>query len=228
MFSVFIGVFGPRLGNRQQVPAGTTLNELSDSLTTDHARRVAETLGSRSVFARGPAALDPEVAGKELEALVRAPVALPESGDRDATAVRWLKVDPIRAPGARGAVLFGRTERGDFVSVAILRDEDRYTVFDRYGRPVPLPLGEEFRLELDPGGDDLLVVFRERDLVFAVQSNDSAVADEVAAGFRYAEALRAVRAVESEGPVGPEPGSEPEPNPESEPNPGSGAPEDGA
>ncbi|MFM7133647.1 MAG: hypothetical protein ACKO0W_04955, partial [Planctomycetota bacterium] len=81
---------------------------------------------------------------------------------------------------------------------------------------------EEFRLELDPGGDDLLVVFRERDLVFAVQSNDSAVADEVAAGFRYAEALRAVRAGEFEGPVGPEPG----PNPK--PNTGSGASADGA
>lgn len=194
MFSVFIGVFGPRLGNRQQVPAGTTLNELSDALTTDHARRVAETLGSRSVFARGPAALEPEVVRKELEALVRAAVALPASDEPEATAVRWLSVDPIRAPGARGAILFGRAERGDFVSVAVLRDEDRYTVFDRYGRPVPLPLGEEFRLELDPAGDDLLVVFRERDLVFAVQSNDGAFADEVAAGFRLAEARRAATA----------------------------------
>lgn len=192
VFSVFIGVFGPRLGNRQQVPAGTTLGELSENLATAHARRVAEALGSRSVFARGPAPLEASDARDSLEAIVRSAVALPafESTDPRALVVEWLRVDPIRAPGARGAQLFGRTTSGEFASVFVLRDEDRYTVFDRFGRPAPMPLGEEFRMAIDASGRDEMVVFRERDLVFAVASGGEEVANELAAGFRLAEARR--------------------------------------
>ncbi|MFM7050723.1 MAG: hypothetical protein ACKOYN_01120 [Planctomycetota bacterium] len=196
LFSVFIGVFGPRLGNRQQLPAGTTLSELADAVSARHAQRVVQAVhvGAEPSFGRA------EIA-RELEDVLGTAVAVPEIGAVGAqgTAFRWIGTDRVRLPGGSGVLAFLEAQRRGqrlFASVIVLRDEDRYTVFDAFGRPQPMPTGELFSVEM-PGGTDagdpngVVQIYREGDLVFAVQSTSPELAAELAARFRAAAAQAA-------------------------------------
>lgn len=191
LFSVFIGVFGPRLGNRQQLPAGTTLTELADAVSARHAQRVVQAfhIGAEPAFARH------EIA-RELEEVLGTAVAVPAVPDEGPAPIRWIGTDRVRLPGGSGVLAFLEAQRAGrrlFASVIVLRDEDRYTVFDSFGRPRPMPTGELFSVPM-PGGADtgdpegLVQIYREGDLVFAVQSTSPELAAEIAARFRAAAA----------------------------------------
>ncbi|MFZ9880032.1 MAG: hypothetical protein ACO3QC_01340 [Phycisphaerales bacterium] len=197
LFSVFIGVFGPRLGNRQQLPAGTTLSELADAVSARHAQRVVQAVptGAEPAFGRD------EIA-RELEEVLGTAVAVPAVPDEGPAQIRWIGTDRVRLPGGSGVLAFLEAQRAGrrlFASVIVLRDEDRYTVFDAFGRPRPLPTGELFSVHM-PGGTDsgdpdgLVQIYREGDLVFAVQSTSPDLAAEIGARFRAAaaEATRTV------------------------------------
>lgn len=198
LFSVFIGVFGPRLGNRQQLPAGTTLSELADAVSARHAQRVVQAVhvGAEPAFGRD------EIA-RELEEVLGTAVAVPDVAGAE---FRWIGTDRVRLPGGSGVLAFLEAQRRGqrlFASVIVLRDEDRYTVFDAFGRPQPLPTGELFSVDM-PGGTDsgdpngLVQIYRDGDLVFAVQSTSPELAAELAARFRAA-AAQAARVAPSVG-----------------------------
>lgn len=186
-FSVFIGLYGPRLGNRQQLPGGTTVLELASALVSRHGSAVVESVQLVRVGTG-----DAEAVALEASRILDREVALPEPAGVD---IDWLRATRLRVPGAAGVHAFasvGPRINLDFVSVFILIDEDRFTVFDRFGRPSPLPEGEMFSVGV-PGStpDAVLHVFRVRGVVFAVQSSNRAVADELVGAIEFEESRRA-------------------------------------
>ena len=141
LFSVFIGVFGPRIGNRQQSPSGVTLIELAEAVV---ARSQPHIVDAR--VARKDAMTEQEF-DLRLDEITGSGVALPSL---EALNLEPTSVQRVRLPGASGgfAVLRGRRGGAEaLVTVALLEDEDRFTVYDRYGRPIPLPEGEVFSVE---------------------------------------------------------------------------------
>lgn len=177
VFSIFIGVYGPRLGNRQQVPGGTTLVELAGALSAKHSQ---EALGTIELLRDDPA----DVAALERDAsdVLGVSVTLPRLPGRSVT---WLRMTRIRVPGAAGVQVLlriGPRFNAEFASIFILRDEDRFTVFDGYGRPRALPEGEMFSVAVAGEVSGSVVnVFRADDLVYSVQSTDPEIAGELIA-----------------------------------------------
>jgi hypothetical protein len=186
-FSVFIGLYGPRLGNRQQLPGGTTVLELASALVSRHGSAVVESV---QLVRMGSG--DAEEVALDASRILGREVTLPEPAGVD---IDWLRATRLRVPGAAGVHAFaavGPRINLDFVSVFMLLDEDRFTVFDRFGRPNPLPEGEMFSVGV-PGStpDAVLHVFRIRGVVFAVQSSNRAVADELVGAIEFEESQRA-------------------------------------
>lgn len=209
MFSVFIGLYGPRLGNRQQLPGGTTLVELAAAIEPRHAQRVIGVLqeGTEGIAllrrARGSDSLAMD-ARTELEQrrrqaeeaigrILNDPITLPVPTD---ARVLWAEPERVRLPGAGGAlvscmVLPDTRSRAleRYATILLLEDEDRFTVFDSYGRPRPLPEGEVFsvvsRTQGDPQvtdlGDSGVQVVRCGGTVIAVQASDAALTAELVA-----------------------------------------------
>jgi len=177
IFSIFIGVYGPRLGNRQQMPGGTTLVELAGALSAKHS---TEALGTIELLRDEPR----EAAAIEREAteLLAQAIELPELPGRSAS---WLRLTRIRVPGAAGVQMLlriGPRFNADFASVFILRDEDRFTVFDAYGRPRAMPEGEMFSVGVTGEASGSVVhIFRAGDLVYGTESTNREVADELIA-----------------------------------------------
>ena len=200
MFSVFIGVYGPRLGNRQQSPAGTTLVELATAIEPRHAQRVFEAMQTSGSGAKPFAQITREDAEAAATKIVGQPVFLPKL---DGFEVRFLAPTRVRLPGASGALVFcavsvpranGRTDPAlaAFASILILEDEDRFTSFDTFGRPVSMPEGEVFSVMVKEGRDPASVaMFRVRDLVYGVQASEEELASELVAELE----LRAAEAV---------------------------------
>jgi len=185
LFSVFIGVFGPRIGNRQQLPAGVTLVELAEAITS-RSRSYAD----RDASGRG-AVLNEAEFGERLDVLTGRSVPLPSFDDLK---MRPSSLNRVKLPGGSGgfAVFHKDSETKEFVaSIAVLTDEDRFTVFDRFGRPIALPEGEVFSVD-DPHGvpPGTVEVFRRGDLVFAVHARSADQADALASLLQYAAARR--------------------------------------
>ena len=186
LFSVFIGVFGPRIGNRQQIPAGVTLVELAEAITSrSHSYSMRDATSHREELT--------EVEfGERLDKFAGQPVPLPSFDD--------LRMEPtslnrVKLPGGSGGLAVFRTQddpKEFAASIAVLADEDRFTVFDKYGRPIALPEGEVFSID-DPQGvsPGTVEVFRFGDLVFAVHARSAARASSLAAQLQYAAARRA-------------------------------------
>ena len=195
VFSVFIGVYGPRLGNRQQVPGGTTLAELAGALSAKHSQ---EALGTIELLRDDPA--DISVLERDASGVLGIPVTLPTLRGRSVT---WLRMTRIRVPGAAGVQVLlriGPRFNADFASIFILRDEDRFTVFDSHGRPRALPEGEMFSVAVAGEVSGSVVnVFRTEDVVYSVQSTDREVAGELIAGLQSIAAARGVTGAQSEG-----------------------------
>lgn len=184
-FSVFIGVYGPRLGNRQQLPAGTTLAELAQAVAARHAARVVQAIH----VGPGSNATRDEIDALLADAL-RAPARIPEDA---ALPVRWFGAERVRLPGASGAQAFGRVrldERtADTVSLFALRDEDRFFVFDGHGRPQRLPEGEVFSLAVpSDAANGVIHLYRDGEAVFAIESATADVADLVLVALQEARA----------------------------------------
>ena len=93
----------------------------------------------------------------------------------------WLRLTRIRVPGAAGVQVLlriGPRFNADFASVFILRDEDRFTVFDAYGRPRAMPEGEMFSVGVSGEASGSVVhIFRAGDLVYGTESTNREVAD---------------------------------------------------
>lgn len=177
IFSVFIGVYGPRLGNRQQMPGGTTLVELAGALSAKHS---SEALGTIELLRD-----EPRAAGeieREASDLLGRPIALPELEGR---AVSWLRITRLRVPGAAGVQVLlriGPRFNADFASIFILRDEDRFTVFDAYGRPRAMPEGEMFSVGVSgEASGSVIHLFRTGELVYGAESTSREIADELIA-----------------------------------------------
>jgi hypothetical protein len=192
-FSVFIGVYGPRLGNRQQLPAGTTLAELAQAVASRHAARVVQAIhvGPGSTASRDEidAALG-EALGEEGGERRVASAGLPSD---ESLPVRWFGAERVRLPGASGVQAFGRMrldERtADTVSLFALRDEDRFFVFDGHGRPQRLPEGEVYSLAVpNDAADGVIHLYRDGDAVFAIESASAEVADRLLAALQSSRA----------------------------------------
>lgn len=188
LFSVFIGVFGPRLGNRQQSPAGVTLVELAEAvITRTHPQWTGE------IFTRSEEMSD-EQCESELDRITGSGVKLPSLESLDFVAV---SVQRVRLPGGSGALvkLNGiKRNRGDVAAIAVVLDEDRFTVYDRYSRPVALPKGEVFSVEDRlTGADGTVEVFRQGDFVIAVAARTRETALELVAAIQAAHAERLSR-----------------------------------
>lgn len=186
LFSVFIGVFGPRIGNRQQSPSGVTLIELAEAVV---ARSQPHIVDAR--VARKDAMTEQEF-DLRLDEITGSGVALPSL---EALNLEPTSVQRVRLPGASGgfAVLRGRRGGAEaLVTVALLEDEDRFTVYDRYGRPIPLPEGEVFsvedRMSSPPG---TVEVYLDGGYVYAVYAKSLELARETVAALQTAAAKRA-------------------------------------
>ena len=185
LFSVFIGVFGPRIGNRQQAPAGVTLVELAEAVVSRSQPHFNEARMSRVEE------MSEQEFADRLDRITGNAVALPslEGLRMEATSVQR-----VRLPGGAGGLVVLRGVRGadaNLATIAFLADEDRYTVYDRYGRPIAMPRGEVFsvedRLSVDPG---TVEVFREGDYVVAVHAHSQELAREIVAAIQAAGARR--------------------------------------
>jgi hypothetical protein len=192
LFSVFIGVFGPRIGNRAQAPAGVTLVELAEAVVSrsqphfDEARMLRiEGMSEQDFVDRFEQITDYGVALPSLEALEVEPTT----------------VQRVLMPGGRGGFVVLRGLRDPLLagvprvaSVAVLEDEDRFTVYDRYGRPIALPEGEVFsvedRLSDRPG---TVEVYRDGDHVVAVHAQSQEFARKIVAALQQAAARRESR-----------------------------------
>ncbi|MFM1803515.1 MAG: hypothetical protein RL136_394 [Planctomycetota bacterium] len=189
MFSVFIGVFGPKLGNRQQSPSGVTLIEFADALRARSQAHMAEGHGGRA------AALSDEEFAARIDEITDSAVALPPLGE---LGLEPTAVQRVRLPGGTGGLLVLRgSNRANPLplTVAIVADEDRFTVYDRFSRPVALPEGEIFSIaETGQGVPGAVEIYRDGGFVFAVHGFDPERSREVVAAMRVANAeLRASR-----------------------------------
>ncbi|MEY2794479.1 MAG: hypothetical protein RIR10_195, partial [Planctomycetota bacterium] len=205
LFSVFIGLYGPRLGNRQQLPGGTTLVELATAIEPRHAQGVITSVhsGASDIAllrrARGGDELA-EDAREKLEAtrqiaeeqvlrITGLPIVLPQPANAH---VFWSEPERVRLPGAAGALVscvalenarWATLE--EHATILLLRDEDRYTVFDAYGRPRPMPEGEVFSVPTQSNGGDstnepnAIQFFRVGSVVVAVQASTPTLTEEI-------------------------------------------------
>lgn len=193
-FSIFIGVVGPRLGNRQPLPPGTTLVELADAMTARHSESVVG-----AIHAADEPPFERDEIAREFERLLGRDIAVPDlTVGLESLGFRWAGIRGVRMPGGAGAVAFGRfrgDEGPDFASVAVLRDQGRFIVYDPYGRPIPLPEGEMFSVAVEGRqfGSSVLA-YREGDLVFAMQSDSPGMLERMAARFQAAAAAARVGA----------------------------------
>ncbi|MFM7259159.1 MAG: hypothetical protein ACKO3W_01005 [bacterium] len=212
MFSVFIGLYGPRLGNRQQLPGGTTLVELATAIEPRHAQRMIGMLDAgmgdvgllRRAGGSGALAEDARtelverrnLAEEKVADILGVPITLPEPPGRR---VLWVEPEQVRLPGAGGAlvsciVLPENSPRApeQYATILLLADEDRYTVFDPYGRPRPMPEGEVFsvvthaRTDLGMDGavgsaENTIRFVRCGELVVAVQASGPELAGAMVA-----------------------------------------------
>jgi len=188
LFSVFIGVFGPRIGNRQQVPAGVTLVELAEAVVSrsqphfNQARVTRVTEMTEQDFS------------SRVDEIIDHGVALPSL---EAHRLEATSVQRVRLPGGRGGLAVIRStdpRNPQLAAIAIIEDEDRLTVYDRYSRPVAMPKGEVFTvpesLSNPPG---VVEVYREGDFVVAVHAISREFAREVVAAMQSAAAARESR-----------------------------------
>ncbi len=205
LFSVFIGLYGPRLGNRQQLPGGTTLVELAAAIEPRHAQRMIAALqqgmdgiarlrrarGSGELAEDARAKLDEarQTAEEQVVRMTGLPIVLPDLANAQ---VLWNEPERVRLPGAAGALAFCTvlsnargTALEEHATVLFLMDEDRYTVFDAFGRPRPMPEGEVFSVvtqssasEASPAGNAIRF-FRNGALIVAVQASEPKLADEI-------------------------------------------------
>lgn len=187
LFSVFIGVFGPRVGNRQQSPAGVTLIELAEAVVSR----------SQPHFNASRAARGSELTAEDFELrvdqIMAHGVAIPSL---DELRLVPMAVQRVKLPGGTGGLMVLRgggngRSLDALCSVAVVEDEDRYTVFDRYGRPLALPEGEVFSID-DHAGDSggTTEVCRDGNLVYAVHAQSQELAREVLAAWQGAAARR--------------------------------------
>lgn len=187
IFSIFIGVYGPRIGNRQQMPGGTTLLELGSALGSRHANEV---VGAIQLFRDEPTRR--ESVERDVRAILGRPCPLPAL---EGATVAWLRATAIRGPGAGGAQVFLRMGSGpdsDYASIFLLDDEDRFTVFDGYGRPLAMPEGEVFTVTLaGESTDSVLHLFRAGSIVCGVQASRRETSDLLVAGMQSAFAAAA-------------------------------------
>ncbi len=167
VFSIFLGVFGPRIGNRPGNSVGVSLNELALAVESRHGERLVN-----AIHAPPRDAVPMEAAQAIVETALHKTVALPALG----TDGRWVGGNAVQLPGGRAAVLFAQYEggrHGEYVTICIFNDEDRFTVFDPFGRPIGLPDGETFVIEppSDFGGTTV-VIWREGSLVWVLAGAD--------------------------------------------------------
>jgi hypothetical protein len=200
LFSVFIGVFGPRLGNRPQAPAGVTLVELAEAMVSRSQAHLVESRAGRVLgmgdggSSRDDDGMSDEEFEQRLDSITDAGVALVQPADLGLEA---MSVQRVRLPGGTGgfAVLRSLGQRSDaLTAIAVIEDEDRFTVYDRYGRPIAMPEGEIFsvadRVSLDSG---TVEVYRAGGYVVAVYARTLEDARRIVAALRRAEVERAAR-----------------------------------
>lgn len=196
LFSVFIGVFGPRVGNRQQSPAGVTLIELAEAVVSRSQPHFSSVRMSRDDE------LTTEDFERRVDQIMDHAVAVPSL---DPLRLAAMTVQRVRLPGGAGGLIvlkgIGKGRSPDTLcSVAMLEDEDRFTVFDRYGRPLAMPEGEVFTIQDQVGSTGgITEVYREGALVFAVHAPNQELAREIVAAWQDAAARRlATRAQEGQ------------------------------
>lgn len=187
-FSIFIGVVGPRLGNRQPLPPGTTLVELADAMTVRHSESVVG-----AIHAADEPPFEREEIAREFGRLLGRDIAVPDlTVGLESLGFRWAGIRGVRMPGGAGAVAFGRfrgDEGPDFASFAVLRHQGNFIVYDPYGRPIPLPEGEMFSVAVEGRQfGSTVVAYRDGDLVFAMQADSPEALERMAARFQAAAA----------------------------------------
>jgi hypothetical protein len=188
LFAVFIGVFGPRIGNRSQVPVGVTLVELAEAVVSRSQPHFEQPNASVR------AGLSEQDFAARIDGLTGSGVALPSLGTYQLEA---MSVQPVRLPGGRGglAMLRSTSPRSrQLAAVAIIEDEDRLTVFDRYSRPVAMPEGELFTVRESNLEDTAVTeIYRDGDFVVAVRAMSSEFARAVISAMQVAAAEREAR-----------------------------------
>jgi hypothetical protein len=187
LFSVFIGVFGPRVGNRQQSPAGVTLIELAEAVVSRSQPHFNASRASRGDE------LTTEDFELRVDQIMENGVAIPSLAELRLVP---MAVQRVKLPGGRGGLIVlrgagGGRSRDMLCAVAVVEDEDRYTVYDRYGRPLALPEGEVFSIEDHIGlSGGITEVCRDGRLVFAVHAPDQELAREILSAWQAASARR--------------------------------------
>lgn len=189
LFSVFIGVFGPRIGNRQQSPAGVTLVELAEAVVARSQPHFAE-----SELGRTEELTEPDFE-ERLDRITRSGVAVPSLEE---LGMEGIAVQRVRLPGGSGALAVVRARRGGLdwgagamATITMLEDEDRFTVYDRFSRPIAMPVGEVFRVEdgsMPRSGT--VEVFRQGDFVIAVHAQSAELAQRLVAAIQSEAARR--------------------------------------
>ncbi len=187
VFSIFLGVFGPRIGNRPGFTVGVPLGELAVAVESRHGERIVN-----AIHAAPRSVLTAEEAQSKLKSILTTEVVLPEL-ERSA---RWISVDAVALPGGRAAVLFaqfrvdGRTE---YATTCIFNDEDRFTVYDTFGRPIGLPDGEVFAIEPPSEfGGTTIVAWRNGALVWVLASGSQELLESFEAMIHAANPTRAL------------------------------------
>lgn len=193
LFSVFIGVFGPRIGNRQQAPAGVTLIELAEAVVARSQPQFAEQELGR--IQRASEAMTDEDFESRVDRITQSGVAMPTLAELGMEA---LSVQRVRLPGGSGALAVLRAARrgsgwaaDELASITMLEDEDRFTVYDRFSRPIALPVGEVFSVNGGDTGAGTVDVFREGEFVVAVHARSPEMARRLVAAIQSAGARRA-------------------------------------
>lgn len=201
-FSIFIGVVGPRLGNRQPLPPGTTLVELADAMTVRHSESVVG-----AIHATDEPPFERAEIEREFARILGREVAVPDLRiGLEPMRFQWAGIRGVRLPGASGACAFARfrgDDGPDFASVAVLRDRGDFIVFDPHGRPIPLPEGEVFSVAVE-GREfgSTVLAYREGELVFALQADSAAALERFAARFRAAAVERSLERGDGGAPEG--------------------------
>lgn len=196
LFSVFIGVFGPRIGNRQQIPVGVTLVELAEAVVSRSQPHFEQLNGD---------GLSEQEFAARIDGMTGSGVALPSL---EACKLEALLVQPVRLPGGRGGMAMLRSispRSSQVAAVVIIEDEDRLTVFDRYSRPIAMPRGEIFTVpDLVPDRRGVIEIYREGEFVVAVRAASPAFAREIISAMQVAAAEREARRGRTADPAAPE------------------------
>lgn len=195
LFSVFIGVFGPRIGNRQQIPVGVTLVELAEAVVSRSQQHFDSSNNS---------GLSEQDFASRIDGMTGSGVALPSL---EAYKLEATMVQPVRLPGGRGGMAMLRSTRPrslQIAAVAIIEDEDRLTVFDRYSRPIAMPQGEIFTVLSGSERRGVIEIYREGEFVVAVRATSPEFAREIISAMQVAAAEREARKGRTADPASPE------------------------